>query len=358
MGKIMVIIDGMGDSPDFFPRELMQMGRAGAYGTLLTRPASHPADSLPCIATLLGVPACQIPRGRAGVEALSRGLDLTGKLAFRCNLVTCDGDGRILSSCGAGLSPREKAEAFRRAAPLFAARGMSLFYLGDYRGLILTEGTRRELCSLRTSAPHAHLGEDWKSLLPRGTALGKTLSLIARESARVLGKAALLPWDGAGAPALPAFASLHGLTGAAVCAADVVRGLVRGMGMDLPDVPGATGDIDTDLRAKARAALDAAKDHDFVLLHLGGADEAAHRKDGQAKRSFLCRVGKEVIAPLVRREDLELLVCGDHSTLWRTGSHVSFPQPFFLRKRDVGGNLGIRGGRDAVRLLCGEGGNG
>lgn len=354
MGNVMVIIDGMGDVPLFVPSELTRMGREGAYGAFLTRPASLPADSLPCIATLLGVTAARIPRGRAGVEALSRDICLDGRQAFRCSLIACDASGRLCSTCGGELSAAEKEHAFIKGAALCKEEGMELFYLGDYRGLITAEAGPEELAQVRTFAPHAHPGERWESLLPKGGALARKLARFAQNSAEILEKSGhvrLLPWDGAGQPALPSFASLHGTHGAAVCGADVVRGLARGMGMTLPAVPGATGDADTDLAAKTRTAISLSQAADFVLLHLGGADEAAHRRNPREKRDFLRRTGTQVVAPLLARPDISVLVCSDHATQVRTGAHAAFPQPFFLRKGGVRGNLGLIGGREAVGLL-------
>ena len=56
--------------------------------------------------------------------------------------------------------------------------------------------------------------------------------------------------------------------------------------MDLIPVRGATGDTDTDLTAKVAATLQAAQKYPFVLLHINGADEAAHRKHAKEKSNF------------------------------------------------------------------------
>ena len=75
---------------------------------------------------------------------------------------------------------------------------------------------------------------------------------------------------------MPRFADLYGLRGAVVAAVDLVRGIGRFAGLDVIDVPGATGDLDTDYGAKARAAIDALRDHDLVWVHVEAPDEAAH----------------------------------------------------------------------------------
>ena len=67
---------------------------------------------------------------------------------------------------------------------------------------------------------------------------------------------------------MPPFRELYGLSGAVVGAVDLVRGIGRLAGLDVIDVPGATGDLDTDYGAKARAAVAALADHDLVWVHV------------------------------------------------------------------------------------------
>lgn len=355
MGAVMVIVDGMGDIPSFYPPELVQMGKRGAYGAFCTCPQGFSVDTLPCVLTLLGVSSSRIPQGRGALEADARDIPLSqGEAAFRCNLVTLDGEGRLASSCGEGLTAAEKRRAFTLAAPIFREAGMQFFPLEDYRALAIVKADPRELKNIRTYRPHAHLGEPLSALLPRGGGLAGRLAACGVKSQKALaplGHGAVLPWDGAGAPSLPRFSSLHGLKGAAVCRTDVVQGLAKAMQMDLFVPSHATGDVDTDLGEKAGMAARLSEAYDFVLLHLNGADEASHRRNREEKEKFLRRVGKQVVSPLLLREELPLLVCSDHSTMAATGEHRSHPQPFFLRKMGVKGNLGLLSGKRAVELV-------
>ncbi len=59
-------------------------------------------------------------------------------------------------------------------------------------------------------------------------------------------------WGEGRQPRMPSFHDLYGLSGAVVAAVDLVRGIGRLAGLDVIDVPGATGDLDTNYRAKAR----------------------------------------------------------------------------------------------------------
>lgn len=83
----------------------------------------------------------------------------------------------------------------------------------------------------------------------------------------------------------------------------------------------------TDLDAKTEAALRAAERCPFVLLHINGADEAAHRYDSAEKETFLRRVDGRVFSRLLASEH-EIVVASDHGTDPESGAHLGGPQPF------------------------------
>ena len=78
------------------------------------------------------------------------------------------------------------------------------------------------------------------------------------------------------------------------------------------------------------AALKAAEEFPFVLLHVNGADEASHRKNPSEKAMFLHKIDEFVLAELVRSE-YEVVVVSDHGTDPMTGLHVASVQPVFAR---------------------------
>ena len=138
-------------------------------------------------------------------------------------------------------------------------------------------------------------------------------------------------WGEGKAPTMPHFAEVYGLSGAVVGAVDLVRGIGRYAGMDVIDVPGATGDLDTDYGAKARAALDALAGHDLVWVHVEAPDEASHMGSLAEKLRAIERVDAEVVAPLLAApERPAVLVLPDHYTPLRTRTHDAAPVPFVL----------------------------
>jgi 2,3-bisphosphoglycerate-independent phosphoglycerate mutase len=131
---------------------------------------------------------------------------------------------------------------------------------------------------------------------------------------------------------LPSLASRFGLRGTVITAVDILRGIAVGMGMDLLEVPGATGYIDTDYDAKGRAAIQALADYDVVVVHVEAPDEAAHQGLGEEKMKALERIDQAVVGPLLAAlrsyGDHRILVAPDHATLVRSRGHDATPPPF------------------------------
>lgn len=93
---------------------------------------------------------------------------------------------------------------------------------------------------------------------------------------------------------------------------------------------GATGDTDTDYRAKTRAALDVLDEAQRVVVHVGAPDEASHRLDANAKVEAIEAIDRLIVAPLcdaVRVRSATFVVCPDHGTDPRTGLHLADPVP-------------------------------
>ena len=108
-----------------------------------------------------------------------------------------------------------------------------------------------------------------------------------------------------------------------------MRGIGRLAGLDVIDVPGATGDLDTDYGAKARAAVAALDDHELVWVHVEAPDEASHMGDVAAKVRAIERIDQEVLAPLLASAaGPAVLVLPDHYTPARTRTHASGAVPF------------------------------
>jgi 2,3-bisphosphoglycerate-independent phosphoglycerate mutase len=116
-----------------------------------------------------------------------------------------------------------------------------------------------------------------------------------------------------------------------VAARGAAAGCARLLGAALVVPPGATGDVDSDLHAKARAAIDAIeRGAPRVVVHVGAADEAAHRRDATGKRRALEALDAALLAPLsdaVARAGGTLAICPDHGTDPLDGMHDASAVP-------------------------------
>jgi len=140
---------------------------------------------------------------------------------------------------------------------------------------------------------------------------------------------------------LDSFEKKFGKKGACVAASPVVRGIAKAIGMEVITVPGATGDLNTNLRDKAMAALDALRNHDFVVLHILGADVAGHDRKFDTKRGFIEKIDREVFKKFMDYVDLSttlLAVTSDHITSIFSGMHEAGAFPFMLFGKDVQSN--------------------
>lgn len=155
---------------------------------------------------------------------------------------------------------------------------------------------------------------------------GHRLVLFAPESRAPEGGVGLHVWaDGAVLPRVLDESTV------VVAARGAAAGCARLLGAALVVAPGATGDVDTDLDAKARAAIDAIEGGAArVVVHVGAPDEAAHRRDAGAKVAALEAIDAALLAPLrdaVVAAGGTLAVCADHGTDPVDGTHDAAPVP-------------------------------
>jgi 2,3-bisphosphoglycerate-independent phosphoglycerate mutase len=124
-----------------------------------------------------------------------------------------------------------------------------------------------------------------------------------------------------------------------VAAPGAAAGCARLLGAAVVVPPRSTGDVDTDLHSKARAAVDAIeRGARRVVVHVGAPDEAAHRRDAIAKAQALEALDAALLAPLsdaVARAGGTLAVCPDHGTDPLDGTHDAGPVPALRWGRGV-----------------------
>jgi 2,3-bisphosphoglycerate-independent phosphoglycerate mutase len=99
--------------------------------------------------------------------------------------------------------------------------------------------------------------------------------------------------------------------------------------MEVIQVPGATGYLDTDYQAKAAYTLDAVKHLDFVYIHIEAPDEAGHLGSAPEKVKAIERVD-ELIGTIMKEFSGIIAVLPDHPTPVRIRTHTAEPVPFAI----------------------------
>ncbi|HJH27832.1 MAG TPA: hypothetical protein C5S37_13965, partial [Methanophagales archaeon] len=148
-------------------------------------------------------------------------------------------------------------------------------------------------------------------------------------------------WSGGRKPSMPAFCDTYGVSGSVISGVYLVKGVGRCMGLDVIDVPGATGYIDTNYAGKAEYALRSLRERDFVLVHVEAPDEAGHLGDIDLKVKAIEDFDALVVGKMLRgvedefadtggEEGYKILVMPDHYTPVSVRTHTKEPVPFAI----------------------------
>jgi 2,3-bisphosphoglycerate-independent phosphoglycerate mutase len=361
MKVIVLVCDGMGDYPveqlgGRTPLEVAKtpamdtIAREGRVGLALTIPPGFvPASDVGNL-SILGYDPALYYSGRGPLEAANMGVELgVGDVAFRCNLVTVDGDTLVDYSAG-HISTEEAANLIRHIDQRLGAPH-ARFYPGiQYRHLMvfrdppLTEA----LLETRCQPPHDIMGWKISEHWPKGRAADRLIQwmeasrpiLMSHEVNQVRIDLKENPgnmiwlWGQGKRVEIPTFAARWNVAGSVISAVDLVKGAGRLAGLEVIQVPGATGYYDTNYLGKAEAALESLKVRDFVFVHVEAADEAGHNGDLRQKIAAIENFDRLVVGTILNgfkdRKNVRILVIPDHLTPVVKRTHVADPVPFTL----------------------------
>lgn len=116
-----------------------------------------------------------------------------------------------------------------------------------------------------------------------------------------------------------------------VCGDGTIRGLARWLGAEVISGPEMTANLDTRLDAKFGAAQELLRRHDLVVVHVKGADIAAHDGRPDLKKSFIEQLDHH-LGELLNGfgGPLRVAIASDHATFSDAGQHGSDPVPTLL----------------------------
>ncbi len=361
MKYIVVLGDGMADEPipelgnktplDAAATPVMDaLAGAGIIGTVQNVPAGMAPGSDVANLSVLGYDPAANYSGRSPLEALSVGVQMDeDDVIFRSNIVTLTESEpyaqKTILDHSSGEISTEDADVLMDAIRAKFNSDTFRFYTGtSYRHILVWKGGR--VCQLEP--PHDHLGKVIGPYLPQEVALRKMMEesfdilnnhpLNLARAAQGKHKANSLWFWGAGTkPRVQNFYEKTGLKGAMISAVDLLKGIAVGAGMEVCQVPGATGSIDTNYEGKAQAAIDALlRDGcDYVYIHVEAPDEMGHQGRTQDKVKSIEYLDSRLIARVKQameeaNEDFRILVLPDHPTPIRIRTHTADPVPYLL----------------------------
>lgn len=359
MAGILVILDGLGGRPTDLDGAtcleraatpvLDELAARGALGLMdPVAPGVRPGSDTSHL-SIFGYDAQRVYTGRGAFEALGIGMDVRGgDVCLRANFATVEERGGQLVVLDRRAGRLADGKLFEDAI-----NGIRLDELGvellfrsstEHRGALVLRGPGLSSAVSETD-PHEvgvpirqAVGQD-----PEARPTADAINAFTQRAYMVLrdhplnqerirrgepAANAILLRGAAVMPHLQPVTTEYGIEGACIAGGALYKGVARLAGLDVLDVAGATGDLNTDLRAKARAVLSALDTFGLVFVHIKGTDNAAHDGNAQAKRKFIERADREFFAPLAESlpwNRVHLCVSGDHTTPPAVKEHTADP---------------------------------
>lgn len=309
--------------------------------------------------SVLGYDPAVCYTGRSPLEAGSIGIDMSADdVSFRCNLVTVSDepnfeDKTLVDYCAGDISTAEAKVLVDYLAEHFNNEEFDLYSGVSYRHCLIWHGGTTDLAPL--TPPHDITGRVVRDYVPKHPNAAKLYDMMKKSVellkghpinkdriARGLNPANCVWFWGEGRRAeLENFTKKTGLKGTMISAVDLLKGIAKFGGMDIAEVEGATGYIDTNFKGKAQAALDAlANGSDFVYVHMEAPDECGHRHEIENKVKSLEIIDKDVLGYMLpeldkKYDDYKIMILPDHPTPLALRTHVSDPVPFLIYKKSA-----------------------
>ncbi len=365
MKYLVMLCDGMADRPvnslnNMTPMQAADkptmdaIAKSAEVGTVKTvadglKPGSDVANL-----SVMGYDPLVCYTGRSPLEALSIGIDMKDTdVALRCNLVTLSDEAdynekTMVDYCGGDISTDEAKQLIDAVNDAFA-NDTYKFYAGvAYRHcLIVANGTAKlgtmtppHDISGRVIGEYLSTAETAKPLIDMMKKSYDILSAHPVNLKRVSeGKRpanSIWLWGEGTRPSLQNFKEKFGVRCGVVSAVDLLKGIGKGAGMDVPEVPGATGYIDTNFEGKVEAAKRLYNDGaDLVYMHVEAPDECGHRGETANKVKAIELIDSKVLTPLLdflgeNYHDYRVLVMPDHPTPLDIRTHTNSPVPFMI----------------------------
>jgi 2,3-bisphosphoglycerate-independent phosphoglycerate mutase len=369
MKYIVLLGDGMADYPieklggktPLAVARIPNMNRIAAEGTIGfvdTIPAGFKPGSDVANLSVLGYDPGICYSGRGPLEAANMGVPIGPEdVAFRCNLVTlgAEADPVMVDYSAGHIS---SGEAARIVLDMDKAIGSPefQFYPGiSYRHLLVWRNGKD---AVETTPPHDITGRPTAAYRINGDGADRLAELMrlsqiflkdhpvnrARQTEGKMPATSIWLWGQGRAPKMVRFTDQYKLRGGVISAVDLINGIGVCAGLEVIRVPGVTGYIDTNYIGKARAALEALKEMDFMFVHVEAPDEMGHAGNLEGKIQAIEDFDEKVVGTVLKGlpdfDNYRVLVLSDHPTPIAIRTHASDPSAFAVLSSLKEENLG------------------
>ena len=335
------------------------MAQHGQVGLAHTVPDGLPPGSDVANLSVFGYDPRSCYTGRSPLEAISMGVELgPDDVAFRMNLVTLKAQGSSIYMQDFSAGHISTAESRELVATLQNELGNAEieFHAGvGYRHLMVWRGGKDGMCA---TPPHDITGKAILGYLPSGPGADMLINVmnhaqmalhdhpvnVKRKEQGLQPASSIWLWGHGKTPQIETYKKKFGLSGAVISAVDLIKGIGVCAGLDIINVEGATGYIDTNYLGKAQAALAALENHDFVYVHVEAPDEASHAGIMQHKLQAIEDLDRQVVGTVLegvkKFDDYVILCMPDHPTPVKLMTHTSDPVPFVIYRNRAGDSNG------------------
>jgi 2,3-bisphosphoglycerate-independent phosphoglycerate mutase len=369
MKYIILLGDGMADYPiaslgGKTPLEFAQtpnMDRLASEGTLGlvdTIPAGLSPGSDVANLSVLGYDPLTCYSGRGSLEAASMGVSLKQTdLAFRCNLVNLSAgkNPQMLDFTSGHIDSDEAKEIIYDLDKKLGSVDFAFYPGVSYRHLFLWKNAAN---GIETYPPHDITGREIREFLPKGAGAQELIELTSRAQEVLQNHPVNLKrlrdgkkpansiwlWGQGRAPKLAPLTAKYNLKGGMISAVDLLNGIGVYAGLKVIPVDGATGYTDTNYIGKAKKALEALKEMDFIFLHVEAPDEMGHEGNLEGKIQAIEDFDKKIVGTILEEipklDSFRVMVLSDHPTPVALLTHSSDPSPFAVYSSRREENLG------------------
>ncbi|MBI5699318.1 cofactor-independent phosphoglycerate mutase [Candidatus Saganbacteria bacterium] len=364
MKYLVLIGDGMSDHPlkelgGKTPLEYAQtpnmdfLAKNGLCGWVNNVPKGMSPGSDVAAMSIFGYDPKKYYTGRGPLEAASLGIKLKkDEVAFRCNLVTIE-DGKMADFTSGHITTKEADQILKTLNKKLGSKDVCFVTGLSYRHLLIIRHSALGIRHLRTTPPHDITGKLIEDHLPNNDLIRRLMKesivpLLEHPVNKKRIKAGKKPasmiwlWGQGAAPNLKPFKKQYGKSAAVITAVHLLKGLGKILGMEVINVPGATGFLDTNYKGKAQYALRALQRRDLVLVHVEAPDEAGHMGDVKGKVRAIEDFDAKVVGTVLSKLrhcgfDIRILILPDHPTPIKLMTHTAEAVPFVIYQSRVAG---------------------